>query len=137
MKKSNPFGLQFTSTVLTRIALGVGISTVAIASALLPQVTLAQSAQDLQNPGNFTSPNNERNSFDGSIGGSGFSLFNVIHNVQLGGWRDPNEVANEQRESINKATEEFRRIQLEQLRNSQSQEQASPVNLSPSTPTGY
>lgn len=128
MKKSNPFVLQFTSTVFTRIAFGVGISTVAIATAFFAQVSLAQSAQDLQNSGTFTSPNNERNSFDGSIGGSGFSVFNLIHNAQLGGWRDPNEVANEQRESIDKATEEFRRIQLEQLRNSQNQEPASPVN---------
>lgn len=137
MKKSNPIFSQFTSTVLAQIGLGFGISTVAIASALLPQITLAQSAQDLQNPGNFTSPNNERNSFDGSVGGSGFSVFNLIHNAQLGGWRDPNEVANEQRESINKATEEFRRIQLEQIRNSQNSQQSSPVDSSPSSPTGY
>lgn len=135
MKKSNQFSLQNTSTVLARIGLGFGISTVAIASALLPQVTLAQSAQDLQNPGNFISPSNERNSFDGSVGGSGFSVFNLIHNAQLGGWRDPSEVANEQRESIDKATEEFRRIQLEQIRNSQQQplgnpQQSSPVNSS-------
>lgn len=145
MKITNPFVPTFASTVLARIALGVGVSTVAIAiaSAVSPQPTFAQSAGSAGALGEFTTPQSEQDSLTGGIGGNGgLSVFDLIHRAQLGGLRDPNEVINGQRESIDKATAEYRRIQLEQLGNPQlrqlgEQPQGTPANSPATSPMGY
>lgn len=143
MKISNPFVLMSTSTRLAQIALGFGVSTVAIAFAVAPQPTFAQTPGSAQALGEFTTPQNEQDSFSGGIGGNGgLSVFDLIHRAQLGGLRDPNEVISEQRESIDKATAEYRRRQLEELGNPQLQQlgnqpQATPANSSTTSPMGY
>jgi hypothetical protein len=124
MKISTLINPAFISTRFGRIALGVGASTVAIAlsSVVVPQSAWAQSTGQTQPLEEFTTPQSEQDSFSGRMGSGGWSVFDLIHNAQLG-TRDVNEVIGEQRESLNQATEDFRQQQLLQLRNP-----GSPVN---------
>lgn len=143
MKITTKFVPAFTSTLLARITLSIGVSAVAIAitPVVVPQPAAAQTAGSVQPLQDFTNPQNERDSFGGDIGGSGgLNVFNMIHNAQLGGWRDPNDVASEQRNSLDKATAEFRRRQLQQLGNPQiqqsgNQQPTSPANSPTTSPT--
>lgn len=93
--------------------IGIGIIAGAIASA---SPTLAQTQAPLQD---FQTPQNERGSFYGGSNSSGFSVFNLLHNAQLGQTRDLGDFSTEQRTNINNAADEFRRLQLQRLGNTQ------------------
>lgn len=109
--------------------IGIGITLVgAIASA---SPSLAQSQSPLED---FQSPQNERDSFYGGTGGSGFSVFNLLHNAQLGQTRDLGEFSTQQQTNINNAADEFRRLQLQRLGNPQLPVVSDPVTA-PTTPT--
>jgi hypothetical protein len=121
MKITNPFLSAFASTCFARIALGVGVSTVAIASMMLPQAASAQSA-----PGNIqsfpdASRQNERDSFGGNLGGGDFNIFQMIHQSQLGGMRDMSEYSQQQNRNLNNAAEEFKRQQRALMGNPEPQ----------------
>jgi hypothetical protein len=132
MKKSTQLVPAFASTLLARIALSVGVSAVAIGitSAVLPQPTLAQSVRE-QPLGEFTNPQNERDSLSGNIGGSNISIFDLMHRAQQGNVRDVNDFMTEKRQDLDNAAEVFRRTQLEQLGNQQQVSPANSVTTSP------
>lgn len=137
MKISNPFVSAFASTRFARIALGVGVSTVAIASMMLPQAASAQTA-----PGNIqsfpdASRQNERDSFGGNLGGGDFNIFQMIHQSQLGGMRDMSEFSQEQNRNLNNAAEAFKRQQRALMGNPEPQLPETPVtNNQPANPQG-
>lgn len=137
MKITNPFVSAFASTRFARIALGVGVSTVAIASMILPQAASAQTA-----PGNVqsfpdASRQNERDSFGGNLGGGDFNIFQMIHQSQLGGMRDMSEYSQEQNRNLNNAAELFKRRQRELMGNPESQLPETPAtNTQPENPQG-
>lgn len=137
MKITNPFVSAFASTRFARIALGVGVSTVAIASMILPQAASAQTA-----PGNIqsfpdASRQNERDSFGGNLGGGDFNIFQMIHQSQLGGTRDMSEYSQEQNRNLNNAAEAFKRRQRELMGNPKPQLPDNPdSNNQPENPQG-
>lgn len=117
--KKYPF-LTSSVTPLTRLAIGVGAFTVfGIASGLLPQATLAQSteAQPLRD---FQASPSEPNSLSGTLGGGSVSVFDMIHNLRLGGQRSSNEFIIEQRQNIDNSATEYLRLRQERLRNLQT-----------------
>ena len=93
MKKITQLVPAFASARLERLALGIGVSAVAIAlsSVVLPQPASAQSAASLRSPSNVTSQQSE---LDG-IGQSGgfIDVNDLIHSAQLGtgNLTDPNQ----------------------------------------------
>ena len=100
-----------------------------MASLLIPQVSLAQSyGQPLDD---FGSP--ENNSYMGSPTGNSFNPFDLIHRAQFGNLQSMDDYSTQQRVNLNSAAEDFRRQQLEKLRQSNptsSQEQSAPqVNV--------
>jgi hypothetical protein len=137
MKISNPFVSAFASTRFARIALGVGVSTVAIASMMLPPAASAQTA-----PGNIqslpdASRQNERDSFGGNLGGGDFNIFQMIHQSQLGGMRDMSEYSQEQNRNLNNAAEEFKRRQRALMGNPEPQLLETPAtNTQPENQQG-
>jgi hypothetical protein len=126
MKKITQLVPAFASARLERLALGIGVSAVAIAltSVVLPQPASAQSAGTVQPLQDFTTQQNERDTFTGQIGDNGFNVFNLIHQAQTRGSLDMGEFLSGQTQSLDKATAEFRRQQLLRL----NQQQASPAN---------
>jgi hypothetical protein len=92
-----------------------------VASCLLPQPSLAQSAYPSSSD-NLNEGNN--NPFSSRYDDSGFSPLDMIHRAQLGTLRSFDEFNSEQSESLNNAADEFRRQQIERLR---QQNQVSPV----------
>lgn len=124
MKMSNSLVSEFTSTLLTRFNLGVGVCTflaVGVTSAVLPIAASAQSLENSQPLGNVTTQQNERSTMYGG-NGEDFNVFNLIHRAQMGTPRDINEVSAEQRQSITNAAEKFRVEQLRRLGNQQKTE---------------
>ena len=93
MKISTQSVPGFSSTPLTRLALGAGFGAIAIAitSVLLPQPASAQSAASLRSPSNVTSLESEPY----GIGQSGgfIDVNDLIHSAQLGTGEltDPNQ----------------------------------------------
>jgi hypothetical protein len=122
MKISNPLVSGFASTLLVRLALGVGISAalVAIASVMLPQSASAQPTDTVQPLQDFNTQQNEVDPFTGRAGGSGFSVFDLIHNSRLYNSRDMNEFTVESRENIDDAAAQYRQQQLQRLGNPES-----------------
>lgn len=146
MKISNQLVPAFASTLLARIALGVGVSTVAIAvrcpkraiasgaalcaialtSIILPQATSAQTAPGT--PGNAlpdASRQNERDTFSGSFGSGDFSLFNLIHQSQLG-TINMEEYSQEMNQNLSSEADKFKQQQLQLLGKPQPQLPANP-----------
>ncbi|HBB32091.1 MAG TPA: hypothetical protein DDZ80_12675 [Cyanobacteria bacterium UBA8803] len=115
----------FASTLLAPIAIGVGLSTVAlgITFGLLSQPATAQSAETVKPLEDLNSRQNERDPLTGRTGSGGLSVFDIIHRSRLG--VDVEGFTSELDENLDKATQEFRRQQLEQLRNPQ---QVPPTN---------
>ncbi len=139
MKISNPFVSAFASTRFARIALGVGVSTVAIASMMIPQAASAQTAPGNGNIQSFpdASRQNERDSFGGNLGGGDFNIFQMIHQSQLGGMRDMSEYSQEQNRNLNNAAEEFKRRQRALMGNPEPQLLETPAtNTQPENPQG-
>lgn len=144
MKTSNPLIPQFASTLLTRLKISVGVSLVAmgITSTVLPQSASAlppesnQSNQPLQD---FLSPQNERDTFSSGPGDGSFSVFNLIHQAQLGNLRDMGEFSQEQSKNISDAAARFRLEQQQRLGTQQgigTQQQAVPNQQVPTPQTG-
>jgi hypothetical protein len=136
MKISNQLVPGFASTLLARIALGVGVSAAAIAitSAVVPQSASAQPAGSVQPLEDFSNSQNERDPYSGDIGGGGFNVFNLIHQAQTRGSIGYDEFVSEQGRNIDKATAEFRRqqlLRLQQQQGSPTDSVTSPQPLSP------
>ncbi len=130
MKISTLFVPTLASTLLTPLTLGISISalTVSLSSLILSQPATAQSTERVQPLEDFNNQQNEPDSFSGNIGGSGLSVFDLIHQYQRGvSSYDETTV----KKNLDNATEEFRRQQLEQLNNQQLQ----PTNPSPTPQT--
>lgn len=105
------------------VATGMGI-------VLFAQATIAQTSEtvnpleDFQNSDNLSDPFSNRGS-----GQSG--VYDLIHRAILGNGRSAEDFNSEQRESLNDAASEFRKLQLERFKNEQP---AVPTNPTP-TPT--
>jgi hypothetical protein len=127
MNKSTQLIPAFASTLLARITLGIGFGAVAlgITSVVVPQSALAQTGT-VQPLDDFTTQQNERDPFTGDIGGGGFNVFNLMHQAQTRGTLDRDEFVSEQKQKLDRATEDFRRLQLQQIQRL-NQQQTSPV----------
>ncbi len=144
MKTINQLIPPFASTLLTRLKITVGVSVVAImgiTSTVLPQPASAlppegnQSNQSLQD---FLSPT-ERDTFSTGPGDGSFSVFNLIHQAQLGNLRDMGDYSQEQSKNISDAAARFRLEQQQRLGNQQgigTQQQALPNPQVPTPKTG-
>lgn len=123
MKISNFLVSEFSSTLLTRMNLSVGVCALAvgISSAMLPQAAWAQSTGSSQPLGNVTTQQNERSTMYGG-NGDDFNVFNLIHRAQQGTPRDINEVSVEQSQNISDAAKKFRLEQLRRLGTQQPNE---------------
>ncbi len=115
---------QFLAT-FTPIILGVGISTIAIAlsSVILPQSATAQSADKVKP---LEDLNNRQNEQDTLTGTGGLSVFDLIHRSQQS--VDSQGFSDTVNRNLDQATQEFRRQQLESLKN---QPEVSPTNPPP------
>ena len=115
---------QFLAT-FTPIILGVGISTIAIAlsAAILPQSATAQSAEKVKP---LEDINNRQNEQDTLTGSGGFRVFDLIHRSQQS--VDSQGFSDTVNRNLDRATEEFRRQQLESLKN---QPEVYPTNPPP------
>lgn len=144
MKTSNQLIPPFASTLLTRLKISVGISVVAIgiSSTVLPQSASAlppegnQSNQPIQD---FLSPQNERDTFSSGPGDGSFSVFNLIHQAQLGNLRDMGDYSQEQSKNISDAAARFRLEQQQRLGIQQgigTQQQALPNQQVPTPQPG-
>ena len=118
-------------------------STVAIAltTSLLPQATSAQVEQSVpasvQSQPFDSNRSQERDSFSGNLGNNDFSVFNLIHQAQLGTLRDLSEFSQEQNRNITSEAEKFRLEQRRRLGNpSQLQPQAQPETQVETAPVG-
>ncbi len=89
----------------------------------MEKVTIAQS-QNLQEPSTYQS--NEQDPSKGSF--SGFDPASLIHNANLSRSRSGSAFAQDTQNNLNKAAEDFKRQQQQQL-------QSQPVNITPTNPT--
>jgi hypothetical protein len=123
----------FTSTLLTRIGLGVGVSAVAIAlsSTILPKSAIAQSATNVNPLQDLKPAQNERDTFTGGLGDGSFNPFQLIHNAQLGNLRDPQEYSAQVNQNI---TDEATKFRLQQLQRLGIPQQVPPSNSVPTPP---
>lgn len=124
MKTTTQLVSEFASTLLSRLALGVGVCTVAIAttSALTSQPASAQVVnenQSNQSPQDFISPQNERDSFTGAAPGQGFNVFDLMHRAQTRGSISSDEFLSEQGANLDRAVADFHRQQQQLLRSNQ------------------
>ncbi|MBD3880323.1 hypothetical protein IFO70_00990 [Phormidium tenue FACHB-886] len=96
-----------------------GLSLSLLAGILLAVAPSAQAqtgvSADLQTPVGASDLNSQRNGDLGSFD----SMFNLFHQLQRGGVRDPYEFNRSQRESLNTAASDFRQRQLELLQQRQ------------------
>lgn len=125
MKISTRLVPAFASTLLTPITLGISICavTLSLTGAILPQAATAQSAEKVQPLEDLNNRQNEPDSLSGNIGGSGLSVFELMHRYQQG--VSSFDEANVQK-NLDNATEEYRRLQLEQLTNQQQAQPTTP-----------
>ncbi|NET59159.1 MAG: hypothetical protein F6K47_24365 [Symploca sp. SIO2E6] len=119
---------KFPSKLLTRLTLSIGISTVAIGitSAVFTPPSWAQQAGGADALGDI-GPQNEVDSLLGT-GGDNLNPFDLIHNAQQAGSISPYEYRRGLPENINNAIDDFRRQQLEQWNNQQSEGNQQPVS---------
>ncbi|EDX78552.1 hypothetical protein MC7420_7205 [Coleofasciculus chthonoplastes PCC 7420] len=115
-----------TSTLFAPLALGVAFN---IPSAIIPESAIAQTTERVNPLEDLDSRQNERDSLTGTPGNSGFNVFDFIHRSRLG--VDSEAFNSELDQNLDNATQEFRQLQRERLRN---QPQVQPN--SPSVPTG-
>lgn len=130
MKISIQLVSAFTSTVA-----------IALTTSLLPQAASAQVEQSVpasvQSQPFDSTPSQERDSFSGSLGNSDFSVFNLIHQAQMGTLRDLSEFSQEQNRNITSEAEKFRLEQRRRLGNpSQLQPQVQPETQLETAPAG-
>jgi len=136
MKISTQSVPKFASSLLARVALGVGMcgAAIAIASSVMPQPAWAQPEGQVNPLQDFSPAQNERDSVGGSLGDSGFSVFDLIHRAQTGGSITYDDFSAKNRQEIESAAEAFRREQLNRLRQGQlNQQQESSVGTEATT----
>jgi hypothetical protein len=121
MKISTLLTPALTSTLFASLALGVVVSI----SAIIPESAIAQSTERVNPLEDINNRQNERDSLTGTTGNSGFNVFDFIHRSRLG--VDSEAFNSELDQNLDNATQEFRQLQRERLRN-------QPNN--PSTPAG-
>ena len=136
MKISTQSVNQFAPSLLARVALSVGVcgTAIAIASSLVPQAAWAQAAGNAQPLQEFSPSQNERDSMGGSIGDSGFSVFDLIHKAQTGGSITFDEFSSKNGQEIQSAADAYRREQLKRLNQQQSNPQPAPSAGTVTTP---
>ena len=125
MKISTLLTPALTSTLFASLGLGVVVSI----SAIIPESAIAQTTERVNPLEDLDNRQNERDSLTGTPGNSGFNVFDFIHRSRLG--VDSEAFNSELDQNLDNATQEFRRLQRERLRN---QQQVQPN--SPSVPTG-
>jgi len=103
--------------------MGVGIT------AIIPESAIAQTTERVNPLEDMDNRQNERDSLTGTTGNSGFNVFDFIHRSRLG--VDSEAFNSELDQNLDNATQEFRRLQRERLRN---QQPVQPNNSS--TPAG-
>lgn len=121
MKISTLLTPALTSTLFAPLGLGVVVSI----SAIIPESAIAQSTERVNPLEDINNRQNERDSLTGTTGNSGFNVFDFIHRSRLG--VDSEAFNSELDQNLDNATQEFRQLQRERLRN-------QPNN--PSTPAG-
>jgi hypothetical protein len=126
MKISTLLTPALTSTLFASLGLGVVVS---MTSIIIPESAIAQTTERVNPLEDLDNRQNERDSLTGTPGNSGFNVFDFIHRSRLG--VDSEAFNSELDQKLDNATEEFRRLQRERLRN---QPQVQPN--SPSVPTG-
>lgn len=125
MKISTLLTPALTSTLFASLGLGVVVSI----SAIIPESAIAQTTERVNPLEDLDSRQNERDSLTGTPGNGGWNVFDFIHRSRLG--VDSEAFNSELDQKLDNATEEFRRLQRERLRN---QQQVQPNNSS--TPAG-
>ncbi|MEQ9482984.1 hypothetical protein [Coleofasciculus sp. F4-SAH-05] len=125
MKISTLLTPALTSTLFASLGLGVVVSI----SAIIPESAIAQSTERVNPLEDINNRQNERDSLTGTTGNSGFNVFDFIHRSRLG--VDSEAFNSELDQNLDNATQEFRQLQRERLRN---QQPVQPNN--PSTPAG-
>lgn len=135
MKITNPLVPAFASTLITRIALGVSVGAIAFTSVILPQSASAQIAPGASGGAlPDASRQNERDSFSGGFGNGDFSLFNLIHQSQLG-TINMDEYSREINQNLSSEADKFKQQQLQMLGKPQPQLPANPdANLDRENP---
>jgi len=126
MKISTLLTPALTSTLFVPLALGVVVS---MTSTIMPKGAIAQTTERVNPLEDINNRQNERDSLTGTTGNSGFNVFDFIHRSRLG--VDSEAFNSELDQNLDNATQEFRRIQRERLRN---QQPVQPNNSS--TPAG-
>lgn len=136
MKISTQSVPKFAPSLLARITLSVGVcgAAIAIASSVLPQSALAQAEGTVNPLQDFAPAQNERDSLGGSIGDSGFSVFDLIHRAQTGGSITFDEFSTKNGQEIQSAADAYRREQLKRLNQQQSNPQQAPSADTVTTP---
>ena len=126
MKITNPLVPALASTLITRIALGVSVGAIAFTSVILPQSASAQIAPGASGSAlPDASRQNERDSFSGGFGNGDFSLFNLIHQSQLG-TINMDEYSREINQNLSSEADKFKEQQLQMLGKPQQQLPANP-----------
>ena len=125
MKLSTLLTSTLTSTLFAPLALGVALS---ITSAIIPEGAIAQTTERVNPLEDLDSRQNERDSLTGTTGNGGWNVFDFIHRSRLG--VDSEAFNSELDQKLDNATEEFRRLQRERLRN-QPQIQPNSPSASP------
>ena len=126
MKITNPLVPACASPLLARVALGVGICAIALTSVILPQAASSQTAPNT--PGSAlpdASRQNERDTFSGGFGNGDFSLFNLIHQSQLG-TINMEEYSQDLNRNLSSEADKFKQQQLQMLNKPQQQLPANP-----------
>jgi hypothetical protein len=111
----------FTKSV--RMAL-VALAGVGAVAALSCQSAIAQTSEKVNPLEDFQNPDAAADPFS-NRGGTQSSVYDLIHRAVLGNTRSQEEFNAEQQESLNDAASEFRRQQLELLK--QRERQQNPV----------
>lgn len=126
MKITNPLVPAFASTLLARIALGVGVSTIALTFVMLPQAASAQVAPGASGSAlPDASRQNERDTFSGGFGNGDFSIFNLIHQSQLG-TINMDEYSQEINRNLSSEADKFKQQQLQIIGKPQQQLPGNP-----------
>jgi len=125
MKISTLLTPALTSTLFASLGLGVVVS---MTSIIMPEGAIAQTTERVNPLEDLDNRQNERDSLTGTPGNSGFNVFDFIHRSRLG--VDSEAFNSELDQKLDNATEEFRRLQRERLRN-QPQVQPNSPSASP------
>ncbi|MEQ8962721.1 MAG: hypothetical protein RLP02_33225 [Coleofasciculus sp. C2-GNP5-27] len=125
MKISTLLTPALTSTLFASLGLGVVVS---MTSIIMPEGAIAQTTERVNPLEDLDNRQNERDSLTGTTGNSGFNVFDFIHRSRLG--VDSEAFNSELDQNLDNATEEFRRLQRERLRN-QPQVQPNSPSASP------